>query len=177
MQTKILIPVLAIVIALAATAGWYRAHEQQQRTRSELVQVLAQRVLAPMDELLRQNAALTQALNAPPFAEGDSGFLQSYLIRIRRDGVAKSAEMKQRIDSLANNNTQILTLISVYAPYSGNAGFRSAADHFREYALSVRDRWQSVPEVFMAGGNLPASVPALPQDFTRALRSELATFQ
>jgi len=32
-------------------------------------------------------------------------------------------------------------------------------------------------EVFMAGGKLPASVPSLPQDFTEALRSELATFQ
>jgi hypothetical protein len=39
--------------------------------------------------------------------------LLSYLAKIRRDGVAKHVDMKQRLDTLAENNTAIVTFVDV----------------------------------------------------------------
>lgn len=46
--------------------------------------------------LLRENQAVLKELQAEPFAEKDSGILESYLAKIRRDGLPKHADMKQR---------------------------------------------------------------------------------
>ena len=61
--------------------------------------------------MLEENQTLLKELQADPFTEKDSGILESYLAKIRRDGVAKHADMKQRLDQLAENNTAIVTLI------------------------------------------------------------------
>ena len=74
-----------------------------------------------------------------------------------RDGVAKYADMKQRLDQLAENNTTIVALLKAYGPHAKTAGFTAEADKFRNYASAWRDRWNSVMELFMAGGNYAAS--------------------
>jgi hypothetical protein len=55
------------------------------------------------------------AFQEEPFTEKDAGILASYLTKIRRDGVAKHADMKQRLDQLAENNTALVTLIKAYS--------------------------------------------------------------
>jgi hypothetical protein len=127
-----------------------------------------------MAALLKENESLTTELQAEPFVEKDNGILESYLIKIRRDGVAKNAPMKQRLDQLAENNTALITLITVYSQHARTAAFTSEANKFRNYASSWRDRWNSVMELFMAGGNYPAAGPAFPKEFEAAVQAEIA---
>jgi hypothetical protein len=54
--------------------------------------------------MTKDNQAIIKELQLEPFTEKDSGILESYLAKIRRDGVAKHAHMKQRLDTLAENN-------------------------------------------------------------------------
>ena len=96
--------------------------------------------------------------------------LESYLAKIRRDGVAKHADMKQRLDQLAESNTAIVTLIKAYAPQAKTADFSVEADKFRNYAIAWRDRWNSVMELFMAGGNYAASEVPFPKGFPEAVQ-------
>ena len=49
-----------------------------------------------------------------------SGILGFYLARIRADGVAKPAPMKQWLDKLAENNSAILALINAYSPHASH---------------------------------------------------------
>jgi len=113
-------------------------------------------------------------LQADPFSEKDARILASYLAEIRRDGVAKHADMKQRLDQLAENNTAIVTLIKVYSPQAKTPVFTAEADKFRNYASAWRDRWNSVMELFMAGGNYAASEVPFPKAFPDAVQAEIA---
>ena len=86
----------------------------------------------------------------------------------------KNSAFKQRIDTLANNNTVIVALLSKYSAHARTPAFKAAADRYRSYAISFRDRWQSVFEIFMAGGNLPAIGPAFPSEMAAVASAELA---
>ena len=48
------------------------------------------------------------------------------------------------------------------------------ADKFRNYASAWRDRWNSVMELFMAGGNYAASEVPFPSGFPDAVQAEIA---
>lgn len=124
--------------------------------------------------LLKENQALIKELQSEPFTEKDSGILESYLAKIRRDGVAKHANMKQRLDQLAENNTAIVTLIKAYAPQARTAAFTAECDKFRNYASPWRDRWNSVMELFMAGGNYAVAGVPFPAGFPAAVDAEIA---
>jgi hypothetical protein len=50
----------------------------------------------------------------------------------------------------------------------------TAADKFRNYASAWRDRWNSVMELFMAGGNYAASEVTAPAGFSEAVKAEIA---
>jgi hypothetical protein len=81
--------------------------------------------------------------------------------------------MKQRLDQLAESNTAIVTLIKAYAPQARTPAFPVEADKFRNYAIAWRDRWNSVMELFMAGGNYPAAVVPFPSGFPAAVQAEI----
>ena len=44
-------------------------------------------------------------------------------------------------------------MIKAYASHAKTSAFASESDKFRNYASAWRDRWNSVMEIFMAGGN------------------------
>ncbi len=161
---------LAIIAAIAALGAWYHSDRSLAEVRAHLVSG----ELEPVASLLTENQALVAELQAEPFVEGDSGILESYLAKIRRDGIAKHADMKQRLDTLAENNTSVVTLIGAYAPHSKTAAFGIDAGKFRNYASAWRDRWNSVMELFMAGGNYPAAGVPFPKDFPAAVDAEMA---
>ncbi len=161
---------LLLVATLAATGGWYYAHQSLQSSQAQIVAS----TLEPMAALLKENDGIITELQAEPFVEKDNGILESYLVRIRRDGVAKNASMKQRLDQLAENNTALITLIAVYEPHARTAAFKPEANKFRNYAVAWRDRWNSVMELFMAGGNYPAAGPAFPKEIVAAVQAEIA---
>jgi hypothetical protein len=172
MNNKIiwLLLMTALIAVLVAAAFWYHEHEGLDASRA---QILAGE-LQPIATLLKENQALIQELQSEPFIEKDSGILESYLAKIRRDGVPKHADMKQRLDTLAENNTAIVTLIKAYAPRAKTPAFKTEADKFRNYASTWRDRWNSVMELFMAGGNYPASEDPMPKGFPQVLQAEIA---
>jgi hypothetical protein len=107
--------------------------------------------------------------------DSDSGILESYLAKIRRDGVSKHSNMKQMLDALAENNTELVTLIKAYASRAKTSAFNVEADKYRNYASAWRDRWNSVMEIFMAGGNYPGSGASFPTAFPSAVDAEIAT--
>jgi hypothetical protein len=166
--TLILLVIVSVVTVMAA-GGWYQAHDEV----SESNRLIVSSVLDPMAALLKDDATIIKELQAEPFAEKDAGILESYLTKIRRDGVAKHADMKQRLDTLAENNTAIVTLIKAYAPRAKTAAFTSEGDKFRNYASAWRDRWNSVMELFMAGGNYAASEVPFPGGFSDAVQAEI----
>lgn len=51
--------------------------------------------------------------------------------------------------------------------------FRAAAAEYRQYTFNWGDRWRSLMELFMAGGNLPVADPVLAPRFSSALAAEL----
>jgi hypothetical protein len=168
-NTPLLVAAIAIVIALGVAAAWY--HERQG-----LVEARAQIVtggLLPIAPLLKDDQALLAELRAEPFSEKDAGILESYLAKIRRDTVAKHADMKQKLDALAENNTAIVTLLKAYASQARTAEFAAQGDKFRNYASAWRDRWNSVMELFMAGGNYAASGVPFPVGFPSAVDAEI----
>ena len=162
----------AALIAALATAGLcYHEYELLAAMRSQFV--LGE--LRPIATLLKENQVLLKELQAEPFAETGLGILEAYLSKIRRDGIAKHADMKQRLDTLAENNTTIVALIKAYAPHAKTSGFTTESDKFRDYASAWRDRWNSVMEIFMAGGNYAASSVQLPAGFAAAVDAEIAS--
>jgi len=50
--------------------------------------------------LSKGNQQIITELQADSFLEKDNGTLESYLFKIRRDGVAKNSQMKQRFDGM-----------------------------------------------------------------------------
>jgi hypothetical protein len=169
-KTAWVLCVIALAAALVATAVCYQNRLALRELRT---QVLVDE-LQPIAALLNENQGIIAQLEAEPFIEKGSGILESYLAKIRRDGVPKNAEMKQRLDQLAENNAAIVTLIKAYSPHAKAAEFKSQADKFQHYAIAWRDRWNSAMELFMAGGNYPAAGIPFPNEFPRTVRAELA---
>jgi hypothetical protein len=161
--------VAALVVAASALGLLVYERSQLQEARARIVS----EELQPIAMLLKENQAILKELQSEPFAEKDSGILESYLAKIRRDGVPKHADIKQKLDGLAENNTAIVTLIKAYAPSAKTPGFGAEADKFRNYASAWRDRWNSVMELFMAGGNYAASGVPYPAQFEAAVNAEI----
>jgi hypothetical protein len=107
--------------------------------------------------------------------DGGCQYLGSYLTAIRADGVAKHADTKQKLDRLAENNAAILTLIEIYGPNGKTPAFKAEADKFQRYAIARRDRWNSVMELFMGGGNNAVAEVPFPKEFIGAVNEEAAT--
>jgi hypothetical protein len=65
-------------------------------------------------------------------------------------------------------------LIKAYAPRAKTPAFITEGDKFRNYASAWRDRWNSVMELFMAGGNYAASGVPFPAGFPAGVDAEFA---
>ena len=155
----------AAVLALLLSILSYRAVSALQSHESTAITTIA--------ALLAERDANLKALQAAPFTEPNTGVLGSYLAKIRRDGMSKNAEMKQRLDELSMNTAALLTLVELVEPKSKTTGFKAESKKFRTYALAWTDRWNSVMETFMAGGNYPAAEVPFPKSFEEAVKAEL----
>jgi hypothetical protein len=170
---KIKMPLLIAAVTIpSALIGVFICQHERTFVAEESARFVAGE-LHPIAALLQEDQSLLKELHAEPFAENDSGILESYLAEIRRDGVAKHADMKQRLDTLAENNTAIVTLIKAYAPRARTPAFVPEGDKFRNYASAWRDRWNSVMELFMAGGNYAAAEVPFPNGFPEAVHAEI----
>ena len=162
---------LVVLLVGAAIAGTWHYAKAELRTRDR------EDLLQPIAALLDDDRKLLSELKAAGAGDSDSVLLETYLARIRTDGVPTNALMKQRIDALVNNNTVIVALLARYAPRARTSAFRVASEKFADYASRFRDRWQSVFEIFMVGGKLPAEGPAFPTAFADVLAAETAAEQ
>jgi hypothetical protein len=158
---------VASVSVLVGAVAWHHANHV---SRAQTIAI----TLEPVAALLNENQEIIKELQTEPFTESGAGILESYLAKVRRDGVAKHADMKQRLDQLAENNTAIVALIKAYAPRAKTRAFTAEADKFRNYASAWRDRWNSVMELFMAGGNYPVSGVPFPNGFPEAVQAEIS---
>lgn len=130
-------------------------------------------VIASIDALLKDREAQIEALHDPAFVEPNQGILGSYLAKIRRDGVPRNAGMKRHLDALAANTVSLLTLVDLYESQAATPQFKSEAKAYRTYAIAWTDRWNSVMEIFMAGGNYPAAEVPFPEGFGSAVADEV----
>jgi hypothetical protein len=172
-KTAWIVLVAGLTAALVAAVAWYRAHEALQSSQFQLISC----DLKPIAALLADDQTLLTELQSPPFAEQGAGILEAYLVKLRRDGIGKTSEMKQRLDTLAENNTAIATLITAYLPNARTQGFITEANKFKNYATAWRDRWNSSTELYMAGGNYPNASPPFPKDFRAAVQAEMLAAQ
>lgn len=156
-------------VAIAIGGAWHY-------TRQELRTCVSDSTMQPIASLLGENRKIVDSLIKEAGVASESEILETYLEDIRKDGVPKYSAMKQSIDTLANNNTAILALLSTYATHARTPAFKAAVEQYRDYAISFRDRWQSVFEIFMAGGSLPATGPEYPAQMTAALNAELSAY-
>lgn len=168
-RTLTILLAVASAMALCAAAAWCQVSGALRESHAQVIRG----ELQPIATLLKENQALLKELQSEPFSEKDSGILESYLAKIRRDGVANHADMKQRLDQVSENNTAIVTLIKAYAPHAKTPAFTIEADKFRNYASAWVDRWNSVMELFMAGGNYAASEVPFPKGFPEAVQAEI----
>lgn len=159
----------AVAAREGAAAAWYQVSGALRESHAQVIRG----ELQPIATLLKENQVLLKELQSEPFTEKDSGVLESYLAKIRRDGVAKHADMKQKLDQLAENNTSIVTLVKAYSLHAKTAAFTAEGDKFRNHASARRDRWNSVMELFMAGGNYAASGVPFPNGFPAAVEAEI----
>ena len=165
-QATILTVLLCAAIATTAGISWHLA---DQALRHCAVDDTVQPIAALVDE----NRKIIDGLVKDGDADSESTILETYLAKIRKDGVPKYSAMKQRIDTLVNNDTVIVALLSKYSTHVRTPAFKASVEQYRHYAISFRDRWQSVFEIFMAGGNLPVAGPEFPSQFAAALDQEL----
>ncbi len=168
------IPMMVVTFAVAAALiGVLFSYREIQAVRGLRAQFVTGE-LQLIAVLLKDDQLILKELQAEPNAEKESGILESYLTKIRRDGVPKHADMKQKLDQLAENNTAIVTLIKVFAPSAKTLRFVTEGDKFRNYSSAWRDRWNSVMDLFMAGGNYPVAQLPFPAEFAAAVDAEIA---
>ncbi len=142
----------------------------QEGDRPQLLTNTLRRIAA----MLSENQRLLKELQVAASTANDFNVLDAYVAKIRLDGVPQHADMKMKLDHLAENNIAIVALIDVYAPHAKSAMFTSQADRFRRFASAWRDRWNSVLELMASGGHFSISGIAFPTEFAAAVDSEIA---
>lgn len=153
---------LLLAMVGVATYAWPGSNRASQvRATLDAIATLS----AQREDALRQ-------LSVQPFAEPGAGVVDSYLAKVRRDGVAKHSDFKRRLDDINANTIAIGALLELYEPQAKTPKFRSESKKFRAYALVWTDRWNGVFETFMLGGRLPANDPLYPDGFAEGLRAE-----
>ncbi len=158
--------VAVMTVAVSGVATWQLAQSDLQGRQRE-------HTLKQVAGLLAENAKLVADLRQSGGAATEGAMLSTYLDQIRKDGMPRHSATKRSIDRLVDNNTAIVALTRHHLEHHGTGAFRAAAHQYFDYAASVRDRWQSVFEIFMAGGNLPAANGERPAIFDKELQAEL----
>jgi hypothetical protein len=139
-RVSVWLAVITSLFGLLFGSGWYQEYQKNQRAQVEANARLVADYLQPIATLLADNEVIYQELRAEPYIEQGWGILESYLIKIRRDGVPKHALMKKCIDTLVQNNETIITLLTKYAASIRTESFRTQAAKFRDHAIRYNDR-------------------------------------
>jgi len=106
---------LVTVISVVGGTGWIQFFlEKRDSAKRERERVVFE-YLQPIQRYLEDNAAIFTELKGPRYSEpGMRGILETYLLRIRRDGVSAHPIMRERITTLVKNNNQVVALLQSY---------------------------------------------------------------
>lgn len=165
------------ILALVGGSGWYQEYNKNMKEAQAANERLIIDSLAPIDSLLQSNKEIHRELSSDEYSEPNWGILESYLIKIRRDGVKPHSLMKQRIDTLVKNNQAIITLLQKYTGYAKTEAFKTQSRNFINHATLYNDRWASLIEVYESKADFPTAAPVFPAEFPVALQLEIKTVQ
>lgn len=160
--------VAALIATVVLSALTLRSVSEAQRSQTLTGARILEMIAAELDTL----SALRTNLKQPQFVENGANAQSAYLAKIRRDGVPAHAQMRHKLGSISKSNVAILTLLDLYEPFAQTEDFKREARVFRESAIAWNDRWDSLMEYFMAGGNLPASDVPFPDGLVAAVKAE-----
>jgi hypothetical protein len=169
-----LVGIFLSIVGLVFGSGWYQEHQKNLRAEIEANERLIVEYLKPIATLLEDNEGLFRELRASPYSERGWGILESFLIKIRRDGVSTHALMRERIQRLVSNNDTIITLLNRYGAYTKTPQFQMEAAKFRDHAIRYSDRWKSLLEIYASNGVFPTAAPVFPDQFPAAVHAEIA---
>jgi len=172
--------VLSLIFAVSTMVGgggWYQQYQAHQDAIKKENERRVADFLKPMLTYLDDNKAIYDQLQQPRYKETGWGILESYLIKIRRDGVDKHALMKGRIDSLVENNSAVIALLRQYEGYTRSPDLSRTAKAFRNHAIRYRDRWRSLLQVYESQAEFPTAAPSFPKEFPRAIKDEINSYE
>lgn len=171
------VAIIATVISLAFGGGWYQEYAKGKQEKLAAQERLVKQTLRPIKVLLDSNKAIYEELQTEPYKESGWGTQDSYLIKIRKDGVKKNAVLRAKIDTLDKNNQAMITLLQGYVGSEKTEAFRVEARAFIDHANRYRDRWSGLIEIFESDGNFPTAEPVFPKGFPSALEAEIAAVE
>ena len=126
--------------------------------------------LVKIEMALEANRLVAKELQAD-FTEPNWGILESYVIRVRRDGQQRHAQLYGRIARLVQDNAKIVDLLVAYRPYVLNEELPPQITAFKEHAERYNDRWLAIQSVIESKEQLPYATP-FPESLTAAVAAE-----
>lgn len=176
--------VIAASVAIGSGVSWiYEKYDQHEKQVSMLAQAyrskndqLLKDYLLPIQVDLQDTKSISDQLKAQ--REPGWGILESYVIKVRRDGGQKNVIMFGLLTDLVDRNAEITSLLKGYAK-NGNAltdDFTTQSAAFREHAQTYGIRFRAVPTYIATGSQLPAWEP-FPDQFPDALNHEITARQ
>lgn len=140
---------------------------QSSADRSDLSTRLLDQVEAQLLEIESLEAVSTADMR---FANGE--LLAAYLSEARRDGVAQHAERKATIDAITVRLLSVRALLEVYETEIETEALRTDLALLKPVVIVWNDRRDSLFELYMLGGGLPASMPPYPNTLLSSVRAE-----
>jgi hypothetical protein len=173
--------IITASVAIGSSAAWiyekYDQHQKQVNAQSEELRATNERLLRdyllPIQVDLQDTKSISTQLRDQ--CEPGQGILESYVIKVRRDGNEKNVIMFGLMTDLVGKNAEIVSLLEGYAK-NGNAltdDFITQSAAFREHARTYGVRFKALPAYIGIGGQLPNWEP-FPQQFPDALNHEIA---
>lgn len=167
------VAIVTSILTLVVGGGWFQEYQKGKKAKREANERLVVDYLRPIITLLKVNEGIHGELYQNNLEQG-WGILESYLIKIRRDGIKPHALMRERIHTAVQNNDTIVTLLNKYAAYTIiTPELRSETERFRDHAIRYSNRWKALFEVYETKAELPVAAP-FPKGFPKAVEGEVS---
>lgn len=141
--------VLITVITVLGGTGWWQFYLERQDSLKRENQRVVVEYLQPIQRYIEDNEAIYEELTGSEYSEPNvGGVLETYLFRIRRDGVSSHPVMRERINTLVKNNNHIVALLQSYQGHTFTEQFSRESDKFREHAQRYNDRWNAMLDIY-----------------------------
>lgn len=166
------LPIILAALTLIVGGGWFQECNKTRKAEKDANSRLVAEYLGyTISTLLKDNKVIYDELRKD-YLEPGKDVLESYLAKIRRDGINPHSLMRQRINTMVENNNKVVVLLGNYESYVINSRLREEAAKFRNHAIRYKDRWNAIPDLQAVNGELPIAM-AFPQDFPQSVEEEI----